>query len=160
MPLLAHLGVGLAAKKVAPRISTWLLMISAMVIDIVAIFTPQTWMSHGLLMSVIWTLASMVVAALVTRFHNSKVSEDKTKFHDVKHVTLLIGLLVFSHWVLDFIGWPMTIIKPTWTGVPILFADTPNIGLGVYRTWLGALMMEIGFFVVGLVVFLKNRKKK
>ena len=160
MPALAHLGVGLAAKQLVPRISVWFLMISAMVIDIVAIFTSLTWMSHGLFMSIIWTLASMVVAALITRYHNSRNSEDKNKLYDIKQVTLLIGLLVFSHWVLDFIGWPMTIIKPNWTGVPIFFSDTPNIGLGVYNTWLGALSMEIGFFVIGLVLYMKARKKK
>ena len=80
------------------------------------------------------------------------------------NTTLIIGILVFSHWVLDFIGWPMSAIDPNATGVPLLFDDAVNIGIGVYRTWFGALLMDIGVFVFGLGLYfhyikkVKNRK--
>jgi len=52
---------------------------------------------------------------------------------------MIIELLVFSHWILDFIGWTMNVINPNAFGVPLLFDDTVNIGLGFYSTWFGAL---------------------
>jgi hypothetical protein len=170
MPALAHIGIGLAAKRFLPKIPLWALLISVMVIDLlVGIFFFATWITHGLFMAVIWSIVTMIITALITMHLNSKNKQDKTKksisWSDVNlNTTLIIGLLVFSHWVLDFIGWPMSAIDPNATGVPLLFNDAVNIGLGAYSTWFGALLMEIGVFVLGLglyihyVKMIKNRK--
>lgn len=95
---------------------------------------------------------------------NSKKEQEKTikslswSMIDI-NTTLIIGLLVFSHWVLDFIGWPMSAINPYATGVPLLFDDAVNIGLGVYRTWIGALSMDLGVFFVGLGLYIYYMKR-
>ena len=53
----------------------------------------------------------------------------------------------------------MSVINPSATGVPLLFDDSVNIGLGVYSTWVGALLMDIGVFVLGLVIYIHYLKK-
>ena len=164
MPALAHLGIGLAAKRFFPQIPLWALLISVMAIDILAFFFLfATWISHGLFMSVFWSFIAMLVVAIIKIHLNSK-NEDKRKSStmwkiEILHTSVIIGLLVFSHWVLDFIGWPMSVIDSNATGVPLLFDDTVNIGLGVYSTWIGALLMDIGVFVVGLADYLQYVKK-
>ncbi|NVM37509.1 MAG: hypothetical protein HWN81_18075 [Candidatus Lokiarchaeota archaeon] len=165
MPALAHIGIGLATKRFAPQIPLWALLLSAMFIDILSfLFLFAIWISHGLFMSVIWSIIAMLITALIKMRLNSKKEQDKkTKSPSWSienlHITLIIGLLVFSHWVLDFIGWPMSVIDPSATGVPLLFDDAVNIGLGVYSTWFGALLMDIGVFVVGLGIYIHYVKK-
>ncbi|MHA1907869.1 MAG: hypothetical protein ACW98Y_11285 [Candidatus Thorarchaeota archaeon] len=160
MPGLAHIGVGLASKHIAPKIPLWILLIGCMFLDILSfIFLPALWPTHGLVLAGIWTIVSMVGTAALTHFHNSRMSEDSSL--SVIHTSLVFGFLVFSHWILDFIGWPMTIGDPnsTATGVPILFSDSLTIGLGVYSTLLGAIVMDLGVFIVGLTIYLHNRRK-
>lgn len=165
MPALAHFGIGLLTKRLAPQIPLWTLLVSAMFIDLLSfVFLFAIWISHGLFMSVIWTIIAMLITALITMRLNLKNEQDKTKKSTIWNnvdfnTTLIIGLLVFSHWVLDFIGWPMSVINPSATGVPLLFDDAINIGLGVYSTWIGALLMDLGVFVVGLVVYIHYVKK-
>lgn len=95
MAAFAHLGVGLAAKRLAPRIPLAYLVVGAWVIGIVfGVFwlagierVGQTapW-SHGLFMAVVWSALSAPVAALLSR--NARTG-------------VFFGLLVFSHWVVD-----------------------------------------------------------
>ncbi len=165
MPGLAHFGIGLAAKRFFPQIPLWALLISAMFIDILSfIFISAVWISHGLFMSVIWSIIAMIITALITMYLNSKKEQNKEykslNWRGVNlNITMIIGFVVFSHWILDFIGWPMTFIGLNDIGTPLFFDDTVNIGLGVYTTWFGALSMDIGLFVVGLVLYIHYLKK-
>jgi len=160
MPALAHFGIGLAAKYFFPKIPLWVLLISTMLIDILSfIFIIALWPSHGLFMSVVWTMSAMLIIALIPIILNFKREQDeemKLTLWGMKilNVSIIIGILVFSHWILDFIGWPMSAMNPTATGVPLLFDDTVTIGLGVYSTWFGALTMDLGVFIVGLAIYL------
>jgi hypothetical protein len=156
MPALAHFGIGLAAKRLFPKIPLWALLISVMVIDILSfIFLFAIWFSHGLFMAVVWSISATLITTIITRLLNSK------KGRDIKilYTSIIIGVLVFSHWILDFIGWPMTVINPDLTGIPLLFSDSVTIGLGVYSTWFGALTMDIGVFVIGLGIYLHYKIK-
>ena len=109
-------------------------------------------------MALVWSASSIVITVLITKLLNSKKNQEIK----VLYTSLAIGFLVFSHWVLDFIGWPMSVMVPDATGVPLLFNDSLTIGLGVYSTWFGALTMDIGVFVIGLAIYLhyKIRIKK
>lgn len=165
MPALAHFGIGLATKRIAPQIPLWALLISAMLIDLLSfIFISALWISHGLFMSVIWTIVAMIITAFINIRNNIKKKKDKINksiswsMIDLNTI-LIIGLVVFSHWVLDLIGWPMSAINPNATGVPLLFNDAVNIGLGVYRTWIGALLMDLGVFFIGLGIYIHYIKK-
>jgi hypothetical protein len=156
MPALAHIGIGLVTKKLAPRIPLWVLLISAMILDLLSfVFLFAIWITHGLFMAIIWSIIAMLITVFIVVRLNSK-NEHKNV---VINISLTIGLLVFSHWILDFIGWPMSVIDPSATGVPLLFDDVVNLGLGVYSTWFGALIMDIGVFIVGLAIYIHYLKK-
>ena len=163
MPLFAHIGTGFAGKKYAPDLPTWLLVVASMFIDILAIFFAARWATHGLSMALIWTALAVVATYILANFHNSKIEENQENKNekqpvDVPRACKIIGILVFGHWILDFIGWPLSIIDPAWEGVPFFFSNSPNFGLGVYRTWTGAIIMDLGLFALGLVIYFKSRK--
>ena len=137
MPALAHFGIALVTKKFTPHIPLWILLTSAMLLDLLSfvfILAPL-WTSHGLFMALVWTVLTMAITYTSIKFSESKNKNNK------------------------IIGWPMTVINPNSIGTPLLFDDGVNIGLGVYRTWVGALSMDIGVFILGLVVYLLYLKK-
>ena len=100
-----HIAVGLAAKPVTPKASLGALLLSATAIDTLAgVFvitgieamdasgnSSFPW-SHGLFMAVVWAIVAAAVAFTLSRD---------------RRVSVLISLVVFSHWVLDFISHPM-----------------------------------------------------
>ena len=160
---LAHLGVAFASKRLAPNIPLWILLVCAYGIDIVfGIFwiagienipkpgtVPWNPWSHGLFMSVIWSIVASLITWLISRnFRNS----------------VIIGLLIFSHWVVDFISHPMKAVFPTDTGLPLFFEGSPIVGLGLWSTRIGVNIGEYGTLVIGIVVYIFTllwlRKKK
>lgn len=160
MPAIAHIGVGFAAKRIAPSISVIYLIIAAELIEIVffifvaagienmplsdkAPFSPY---SHGVFMGIIWS----AVATLITFF----ISKNKK-------VSIIIGLLVLSHTVLDIIASPKLAFYPTDTKMPVFFNDSLSIGLGFFKYTTLALVSEFGFLIAGLIIyFLTIRKAK
>ena len=164
LPLFAHFGVGFAGKIFNPRIPTWALLVSALLIDIIAFttfFFAATWFSHGLIMSIIWTLFGMGITLIVVQRHNSKQKpsgNSKVEFSPT-YTALIIGCLIFSHWILDCIGWPMIFYNPESPGVPLFFDQTPAIGLGLYSTWPGAIATEIGVLIIGILIYRKAIQK-
>lgn len=128
-----HLAVGFTAKKYAPQIPLVIFLIAAYAIDLIYLiflalrldnidFDP--W-SHSLFMSVIWS----VCAGMITLIFSRKFSYGKF------HSGLVIALVVFSHWILDFI---------VWDNLPLFFDKTRIVGLGLYD--------KIGFSLTGLKI--------
>ncbi len=163
MPALAHFGIGLVSKKFAPKIPLWVLLSSAMLIDILNfVFTIMNlgiaW-SHSVFMAVIWSITASAVTAIIMKFQASKSKEinKKGSISSPFRTSMVIGLVVFSHCVLDIIGWPMTVINPDLGGVPLFFDMSQTIGIGIYSTWIGALVMDIGVFIVGLLIYFRTR---
>jgi hypothetical protein len=155
---LTHLGVGLAAKPAAPNIPLTILILSACAIDIIwGVFflagleglpepgaeVTNAW-SHGLFMAVIWSLLASMVARLVS-------GEART--------SLVVGLLVFGHWIVDFISHPMTAVFPDDSGLPLLFEGSPVVGLGLWGSQLGVAIGEYGILVLGLAIYISTRLK-
>jgi hypothetical protein len=155
MAALTHLGVGLAAKSTAPRVPVGILIASAYAIDIIwGIFyfagiehlpgpdhvSANPW-SHGLFMALVW---SLLAGLLAWRLGGRRTG-------------VVIGLLVLSHWVVDFISHPMTAAFPDDTGLPIFFSNEPLIGLGVWSSELGMNIGEYGGATLGLVIYLVTR---
>ena len=154
MAALTHLAVGLAAKPAAPKIPLAVLILSAYTIDLVwgvfyflgiehmpeaGVETVSYW-SHSLFMSVVWSLLTGAIVWLVSR--NVRTS-------------LFIGLLVFSHWIIDFISHPMTAAFPNDIGLPLLFVEgSPLVGLGLWRTQFGVDVGEYGSLALGMVIYL------
>ena len=146
---IAHLGIGLAAKTIAPKAPLGILLLASEALDLLwGVFAlsgienlqVSPW-SHGLFMSVIW---SGIFALLSWRIYRDR------------RTGLVIGLVVFSHWVLDFITHPM-FGGPL--DLPLLFAGSPKVGLGLYSAiapWL-TVLLELGWVLLGLGFYLRAR---
>ena len=158
---LGHCAVGLAAKPVAPRVPLGILLLATMMLDVLAIAfgwmgiegakTGIPW-SHSLLMSVIWSLAAGLLCSRI--YHNPRAG-------------IVIGLLVFSHWVLDFVSHPIPFSSFSWRtwqwsyghplapDLPLLFARSPKVGLGLYNSISAAqaTALELGMIVLGAAVY-------
>jgi hypothetical protein len=160
--LFGHCAVGLAAKPVAPQVPLGVLLLATEILDIFATafvyagieggaMTGNPW-SHGLFMSVVW---SLVAALLVARIYRSK------------RAGTVVGLLVFSHWMLDFVSHPIPFPSFSWRtwqwsyghrlppDLPLLFAGSPKVGLGLYNSMsaVEATVLELGMVLLGLAVY-------
>ena len=151
MGLFGHLGLGFAIKRFTPQIPLWVLLISTMFIDILAmtffIFAPL-WTTHGFFMAVVWSFIVTIVAAFMFKYLNKKKNQKKSM--DIFNTSTVIGLLVFSHWVIDLIGWSMT-----GSGIPLLFNDSQLLLLNIQIDLIiGLLIIEIGPMIIGLVIYI------
>lgn len=158
---LGHFSVGLAAKPAAPKAPLGVLLLAAWLLDILAISfgyagfeggqVGNPW-SHGLFMSVVWSVAFGLLATRIYRNYRAGV---------------VVGLLVFSHWVLDFISHPIPFSTFSWrlwqwsyghplpSDLPLLFGSSTKVGLGLYNSIsaVEATVLEFGMFVVGAAVY-------
>lgn len=153
-----HIAVGLAAKPAAPKVPLGALLLSATAIDTLAgVFAVTgietmdasgnssfSW-SHGLFMAVVWAIAGAAVAFLLSR--NRRVS-------------VVIGLVVFSHWVLDFISHPMGLGRELPPDLPLLFEGSAKVGLGLYNSVAAALITEFGLLIAGIAIYLSTTRAK
>ncbi len=154
-----HLGVGLAAKRIAPRTPLIVLLAASEVLDIlcfVFIFAGLErasenlelsyipW-SHSLFMAVVWS----IVAGAITFF-----------FARDRRMSIVVGLVVFSHWMLDFIAHD--------PDLPLFFGGSPLVGLGLEWThtanglvvhFAQGLIVEIGLLIGGFVIYWNTRRR-
>ena len=73
-------------------------------------------------------------------------------FRRDKWNALVVGLCVFSHWILDFITH-----RPD---LPLSFGSTIYFGLGLWHSVAGTLIVEIGMFIAGIVLYLLTTTAK
>ena len=141
---LGHFAVGLAAKPTTPKVSLGILLVATQVIDILyAIFVlvgvshpggASPW-DHGLVMSLSWSATAFAISFFFYRDIRSGI---------------LVGLLVLSHWVCDFISWDHVL--------PLAFSDSPRIGLGLYNSAVVMLVGDFGLFGGALAYYLLRTK--
>jgi hypothetical protein len=159
---IGHFSVGLAAKPVVPRVPLGVLLLATWILDVLAIVfgfagiekggsAGLPW-SHGLFMSVIWSVLAALLATRIYRDHRAGV---------------VVGLLVFSHWLLDFVSHPIPFSSFSWrswqwsyghplaSDLPLLFGGSPKVGLGLYNSIsaVEATALEIGMFILGGAVY-------
>ena len=155
MGVFGHFGLGFAVKRFVPQIHLWILLTSTMFADILAMsvfILAPLWTTHGLFMSLIWSGIATLGTALITKYVNSKSEQDNRI--NVFNASILIGLLVFSHWVIDLIGWSMT-----GTGIPLLFDDSQLLLLDIQiNLIICVLLMELGPMIAGLVIYIHYMK--
>lgn len=158
MPAIAHIGVGFAAKRIAPKIPVIYLIIAAELIEILFfVFVaagiekmptsdkpPFSPFSHGVIMGIIWSM----VAALFTFV-----------FSKNKETSIIIGLLVLSHTILDIIASPKLAFYPTDTAIPVFFNDSLTVGLGLFKYKTVALIGEAGILIAGVLIYILTIKK-
>jgi hypothetical protein len=149
--VLGHYGLALAMKRAAPRVSLGTLTGAAQLADLIwpllllvglehvsivpnanpllrLSFDSYPW-THSLLMAgVLGVLAGGAYAAI----------------HADRRGGVIVGLLVVSHWVLDWI-----VHLPD---LP-LYPGGPRVGLGLWRSMSGTMVVEAAMFVVGVAVY-------
>lgn len=92
--------------------------------------------SHGLFMSVIWSLVAAGIAYRV--YHSMRIAG-------------IFGLVVISHWLLDFIVHPPEL--------PLLFSQSHMVGLGLWNspaTYAIANILEVSLLAGGLILYLNH----
>jgi membrane-bound metal-dependent hydrolase YbcI (DUF457 family) len=159
---IGHLAAGFAAKPVELKIPLWVLLVASETNDIlyflfasigleqkagmtmdfsqgVKYLTPSLnpW-SHGLFMSLIWSLTAAMIGYL---------------FYKDRRSGILLGLVVFSHWLLDFL---------MHSNLPLFFNESPLVGLGLENSGIGLLFMTVFDLVilVGAIFFYYHTKKR
>jgi membrane-bound metal-dependent hydrolase YbcI (DUF457 family) len=157
-----HFAVGLAAKKVVPGVSLGALFIACQLVDLIwpvlvlagveqvrvdhaaTAYTPldfehYPW-SHSLAMNVIWALAAFGVLKALRRTNREAV---------------VVSAVVFSHWLLDLLTH-----RPD---LPLLPGDSAKVGLGLWGSVAGTVIVETALFGAGVWLYLRatrtlNRK--
>ena len=148
--LLGHIGLGFAGKSIESKMPLWTLLLAAMVPDLMsAIFVilrlkdESVFWSHSLFMTLVYCLISVLVIFLI--------------YHSISSALMFAGL-IFSHWVCDFISWPLEVIGLNY-GIN-LFSKNSAYGLGLYKSIPGALICEFSLLVLGLCLYIFKRLKK
>jgi hypothetical protein len=150
---LAHASVALLARPFAPKAPVWALVAATQVPDLlffgfqaagleyeaatqldpirglVYLSQPLIPWSHGLFMCVVWSGVAGGLAYLFSRD---------------RRASLVMGLLVFSHWLLDFTVYPI---------LPVLFGNSLVIGLGLITSPAGFIagsLLEVALLAGGV----------
>jgi membrane-bound metal-dependent hydrolase YbcI (DUF457 family) len=160
---LGHIAPALLAKSASPKVPLLALVIAGETNDIlyylfsslgiepkgvitamdfsqgVKYLTPVSnpW-SHGLFMSIIWAILAAAIAFL---------------FYRDRRISAMLGLVVFSHWLLDFL---------MHSNLPLFFDRSPQVGLGLENSGIGFLFMtifDILLIAAGAVFYFKARKR-
>lgn len=148
-----HFGVAFAAKRATPRTNLALLILAGELIDVIwPIFvllgiervriepglTPVTplnfvhypW-THSLLMCAVW---GIVLAAIYYGFKKDK------------RTALILGALVVSHWILDY----LTHIPD----LPLMPGTTAKYGLALWHSRLWTAIIELAIFFGGVILYI------
>jgi hypothetical protein len=153
-----HLAVALTATRIEPRAPFGALVGAAFGLDLLwppllllgveqvridpgnTAFTPLAFVhypwSHSLSMAVIWAVFAGRVSIAV-----------------LKHVNagLLIGLVVLSHWALDFVTHRPDL--PLWPGGPVA-------GLGLWNSVAATILVEGGLFIAAVILYERSTRPR
>ncbi len=158
---LGHFAMGFAARPLAPKVPLPILLAAGGVNDALyflftatgmekpAVFTVDLsqgvrylaagslpW-SHGLLMSLVW---SILAGALAYWFYRDRRSAG------------VVGMVVLSHWALDFL---------MHANLPLWFDGSPQVGLGLENTGPGFIFMtllDLALLAGGIATYQLARK--
>jgi membrane-bound metal-dependent hydrolase YbcI (DUF457 family) len=156
MDPLGHASIGLMVKPLAPKAPLWALLAATAVPDLLFfgfqaagleyqavtqfdlghglqyLSPPSIPWSHGLFMCIVWSAMVAIIAFLFSRD---------------RRTSIVIGLLVFSHWVLDFIVYPI---------LPVFFDNSRMIGLGLMTSgpgFIASVILEMGLITGGIATY-------
>jgi hypothetical protein len=148
---LAHFGIGLASKRLAPEVPVGLLVLASASSDLAWLgcwavglepWGSMPYWSHSLLMSFAWSALAFLIALAIARKWRT---------------ALVVGLVAFSHWILDFITHPMGAVMgggPAEPDIALAFRGSPVVGLGLYNHSAAlAMSFDLGLFAIGLLIY-------
>ena len=156
---LGHHAVAFAAKRVAPRTSLGMLMGAALLLDLVwpvlvltgvesfrvepgnTAFTPLAFDSYPFSHSLLTSLGIAVLLAIAY-----------WSFARYQPGAWMVGLGVFSHWVLDFISH-----RPD---LPLAPGGEARVGLGLWNSIPATLAVELVLFGVAVWIYLRTTRPR
>jgi membrane-bound metal-dependent hydrolase YbcI (DUF457 family) len=152
-----HYGVSFAAKRIDDSIPLWVLFLAVQLLDVIwaplillgvekvrivpgftatnpldLYYMPYT---HSLVAALLWAGAAAATYGLLARPSGFRPG-------------LLVGVAVFSHWILDFV-----VHRPD---LP-LFDNSAKVGLGLWNRPILAFGLEATLLLGGVAIFLRRR---
>jgi len=151
---IGHHAVGFAAKRYAPRASLGTLFVAATLLDLLwpiclilgiehvrivpqrptpflgLEFVSYPW-THSLVMAALWSAAFALLYWIFSRYTAGAV---------------MVGIGVFSHWVLDWVTHLPDL--PLWPG-------GPKVGLGLWRSTGATIAVELLLFAIGVFLYVR-----
>jgi len=156
---IGHFAVGLASKRAAPRASLGALMAAPLFLDLLwpiflvaglehvridpgnTAFTPLDLhdypYTHSLAGAIVWSILFAGVFFAVTKYRRG---------------TLVVAAGVFSHWILDFVTH-----RPD---MPLYPGSATSVGLGLWNSRVGTVVVEVAMFVTGLWIYLATTRAR
>ncbi|WP_247232083.1 hypothetical protein [Telluribacter sp. SYSU D00476] len=156
---IGHFGVGLGAKSIRPAISLGTLFLASQLLDLmwptfllmgleevtiqpgITEVTPLNFthypISHSLLLVLGWSLLAGVLYWILRR-----------KREGARLDAMVVGLCVLSHWLLDVI-----MHRPD---LPLYPGDSPMLGLGLWNSLAGSVVVESILFAAGVVLYARS----
>lgn len=151
---IGHYAVAFAAKRAAPKTSLGTLFLSVQLLDLLwpvflllglehvriesgnTVVTPLNFydypISHSFIGAVGWSIAFAFLYFYISRY---------------KRGAWTVGLCALSHWFLDAV-----VHRPD---LPLVPWGNIYIGLGLWNSMIVAIFVELGLFVVGLIMYLR-----
>jgi len=153
-----HYSVAFAGRSERNKIPLWVLFIAVQFLDyiwatlvllgieklrVIKGFTAGSMLdsyfhpySHSLIAAVIWSCVAALAYKVICSRHGCQES---------KSAPLIVGLAVFSHWILDLIAHPrdLAIYDTTW-----------KVGFGLWNYRDPEFVLEIGLLAVGILLYL------
>jgi membrane-bound metal-dependent hydrolase YbcI (DUF457 family) len=156
---IGHFAVGFASKRLAPRVNLGLLLVAPLLLDMLwpvflllgietvridpgnTAVTPldlhdYPW-SHSLLMSIVWSVLFGIAGWVTLRQIRAAI---------------VLGIGVFSHWILDFITH-----RPD---MPLYPGSSVYLGLGLWSSKIGTALVEGALYVAGVAIYLRSTRPK
>jgi hypothetical protein len=155
---IGHHAAAFAAKRIAPRASLGTLMAAAMFLDLLwpiltlagvehfrvdpgnTAYTPLAFddypITHSLAMALVWSLLAAVLYAIARKSRRDAV---------------VVGVAVLSHWILDFV---------THRPDLALWPGGPKVGLGLWSSVAGTIVVESTLFAIGVFLYLRATKAR
>ena len=152
---IGHFGLGLATKKVAPKISLGALFMAVQFLDLVwptllllnieqVVIHPELKnnqvlefshypYTHSLLFTLIWSVLFGGIYYLIKKD---------------KRGAIIVGMAVLSHWLLDLIV--------HFHDLPLFPGDSPYVGFGVWSSIVVTSVLEAIFFIGGVILYLRS----
>src|SRR5512141_877341 len=155
---IGHYAVGFAAKRAEPRISLGTLVLAASFLDLLwpalllaglehvridpgnTPFTPLDFYDYPISHSVPGVVAWSVLVALVWFSR-----------HRLARPAVILGAVVASHWLLDFLTH-----RPD---LPLL-PHGPYLGLGLWYSVVGTVVVEVALFAAGVVLYVRGTRPR
>ena len=153
-----HYSVAFAARSEKNKIPLWVLFIAVQFFDyiwatlvllgieklrVIKGFTAGSMLdsyfhpySHSLIAAVIWSCVAAVAYKVICNRHGC---------HYRKGAALVVGVAVFSHWVLDLIAHPRDLA---------IYDNAWKVGFGLWRYRNPEFALEIALLAVGIVLYL------